>query len=172
MDAFSVSISYGLINHSFKPKNAIKLGLSFGSFQTIMPILGWFAGTNIIEFISGFDHWIAFVLLSFIGSKMIFESTQPTSKKLLNSLNLSVLMLLSVATSIDALAVGLSLSFLRVSVTTPAIVTGLVTFTLSVMGVYFGNRFGHLLGNKVEMIGGSILIIIGLRILLEHLSIF
>ncbi|MDQ1281130.1 MAG: manganese efflux pump family protein [Thermoproteota archaeon] len=169
MDAFSVSITHGLANKSFKPINALKLGVSFGSFQAFMPILGWLAGVNIIDFISGFDHWIAFGLLSLIGSRMIYESTKDESTKLINSLTISVLLILSIATSIDALAVGLSLSFLNIPILAPAIIIGSITFALSFMGVYFGNRFGHFLGNKVEIVGGIILIGIGLRILLEHL---
>ncbi len=169
MDAFSVSITHGLANKSFRPINALKLGFSFGSFQAIMPILGWLAGVNVIDLISGFDHWIALGLLSFIGSRMIYESTKNGSEKLINSLTISVLLILSVATSIDALAVGLSLSFLRIPILVPAIIIGAITFSLSFLGVYFGNRFGHLLGNKVEVIGGIILIGIGLRILFEHL---
>lgn len=169
IDAFSVSITHGLVNKTFKITNALKLGISFGSFQTLMPVLGWLAGVNIINFISGFDHWIAFGLLCFIGSRMIYESTKKESMKLINSLSISVLFVLSVATSIDALAVGLSLSFLRIQVLEPAIVTGVVTFCLSFLGVYFGNRFGHFVGTKAEVTGGLILIIIGFRILLEHI---
>jgi len=169
LDAFSVSITHGLANKSFKLTNALKLGISFGSFQTFMPVLGWLAGVNVIDFISGFDHWITFGLLGFIGGRMIYESTKNVSEKLINSLSIGVLLMLSVATSIDALAVGLSLSFLRVPILAPAIAIGMVTFSLSFLGVYFGNRFGRFLGNKVEVAGGLILIVIGLRILLEHL---
>lgn len=169
MDAFSVSITHGLTNRSFKPINALKLGVSFGSFQAIMPILGWLAGVNIIDFISGFDHWIAFGLLGLIGGRMIYESTKNEAEKMINSLTISVLLILSIATSIDALAVGLSLSLLKIPILTPAIIIGTITFALSFLGVYFGNRFGHLLGNKVEVAGGIILIGIGLQILLEHL---
>ena len=169
MDAFSVAISHGLVNKSFNPVNALKLGIFFGLFQAIMPILGWLAGNNLIDLISGFDHWIAFGLLSFIGGRMIYESTKAESEKLITSLTISVLLILSIATSIDALAVGLSLSFLRVPIVEPAIIIGFITFNLSVLGVYFGNRFGHLLGNKVEVVGGIILIGIGLRILFDHL---
>lgn len=168
MDAFSVSMTHGLANKSFKPNNALKLGVSFGSFQAIMPMLGWLAGVSIIYLISGFDHWIAFGLLCFVGGRMIHESTKKGTEKLISSLSVGTLLMLSVATSIDALAVGMSLSFLNVPIVTPAIIIGLVTFSLSFAGVYLGNRFGHFLGNKVEVLGGVILITIGLRILLEH----
>lgn len=169
MDAFSVSVSHGLAVKSFKSINALKLGVSFGLFQAVMPVLGWLAGVNMIDFISGFDHWVAFGLLSFIGGRMIYESTKNGSERLISSLSIGVLLMLSIATSIDALAVGLSFSFLRVPVLAPAIVIGVVTFSLSFLGVYFGNRFGRFLGNKVEVVGGVILTVIGLRILIEHL---
>ncbi|MEM2920896.1 MAG: manganese efflux pump MntP family protein [Candidatus Bathyarchaeia archaeon] len=169
MDAFSVSIAHGLVNRSFKSINAMKLGISFGLFQTFMPILGWLAGINVVELISGFDHWVAFGLLAFIGARMIYESVRDRPVKLVNSLTVGALLLLSIATSIDALAVGLSLSFLRVPILAPAALAGITTFSLSFLGVYFGSRFGRLLGNKVELIGGAILLCIGLRILLEHL---
>ncbi len=170
MDAFSVSVTHGLTSKAFKPVNTLKLGFSFGAFQAIMPILGWLTGVSLIDLISGFDHWIAFGLLSFIGARMIYESTKKESEKLISSLTLGVLLTLSVATSIDALAVGLSLSFLRVPILVPAAIIGVITFALSVLGVYLGSRFGHLLGNKVEIVGGVILIVIGIRILLEHLT--
>ncbi len=169
MDAFSVSITHGLVNKSLKLADALKLGISFGLFQAFMPILGWLAGISIIDFISGFDHWIAFGLLCLVGGRMIYESTKKGSEKLINSLSISTLLILSVATSIDALAVGMSLSFLNVAIVTPAIIIGLVTFSLSFIGVYFGKHFGHVLGNKIEILGGIILITIGLRILLEHM---
>ena len=168
MDAFSVSITHGLSNKSFKPTNALKLGISFGSFQAIMPMLGWLAGVSIIDLISGVDHWIAFGLLCFVGGRMIYESTKKGSEKLINSLSIGTLLMLSVATSIDALAVGMSLSFLNVPIVNPTIIIGTVTFSLSFVGVYLGNRFGHFLGNKIEVLGGVILLAIGLRILLEH----
>ena len=169
MDAFSVSVSHGLSTKSFKLTNALKLGISFGSFQAIMPLLGWLAGISIIQFISGFDHWIAFGLLCFVGGRMIYESTKKGSEKLINSLSIGTLLMLSIATSIDALAVGMSLSFLNVPIIAPAIIIGIVTFSLSFVGVFLGHRFGHLRGSKVEVLGGVILIGIGLRILLEHL---
>ncbi len=169
MDAFSVSVSHGLSTKSFKLTTALKLGIYFGSFQAIMPTLGWLAGVSIIQFISGFDHWIAFGLLCFVGGRMIYESTKKRSEKLINSLSVGTLLMLSVATSIDALAVGMSLSFLNVPIIAPAIIIGIVTFSLSFIGVYLGSRFGHLLGNKVEILGGVVLIVIGLRILLEHM---
>ena len=169
MDSFSVSITNGLANKVCKVSDALKIGLFFGSFQAIMPVFGWLAGVNIIDLIAGFDHWIAFGLLSFIGCRMIYESVKEGAKKLICSLKMGVLLMLSIATSIDALAVGLSFSFLKVSIIEPAIITGIITFSLSFLGVYIGNRFGHFFKNKVAVLGGIILVMIGLKILFEHI---
>lgn len=169
MDSFSVSIANGLTRNNVPVTHALKIGVFFGFFQAIMPVIGWLAGANILEIIAGVDHWVAFGLLSFIGCRMIYESIQKDAKKVLGSLSLSVLLILSLATSIDALAVGLSLSFLQVSIVAPAIATGIITFSLSFVGMYLGSRFGRFLKNKIEVLGGVILIIIGINILLEHL---
>ncbi len=171
MDSFSVAIANGLSTKKFKTSNALKIAAFFGFFQAIMLILGWYAGVNLLDLISEYDHWVAFFLLTFIGSRMIYESIRKESTKLVSSLSIKVLLILSIATSIDALAVGLSLSLLNVSATIPAAVTGVVTFSLSFFGVYIGGRFGHILKSRVESLGGIILIAIGLKILLEHLAI-
>ena len=171
MDSFSVSIANGLTTKQFKTTNALKIGAFFGFFQAIMPIIGWYAGAHILDLISEFDHWIAFFLLAGIGLRMVYESIKQDSKSIIRSFSLKVLLMLSIATSIDALAVGLSLFVLNVSIMTLAVATGIITFTLSCFGVYLGGKFGSLLRNKVEALGGIILIIIGLRILLEHLGI-
>ena len=169
MDSFSVSITNGLTRKLVKVTDALKVGLFFGFFQAIMPVFGWLAGENVIEFIAGFDHWIAFGLFGFIGCRMIYESIKKDAKKVISSLSLGMLLMLSIATSIDALAVGLSLSFLKVSIVTPAIAIGLITFFLSVIGMYLGSRFGRIFKNKIEVLGGIILIVIGFNILIEHL---
>lgn len=170
MDAFAVSITSGLTIKRLKIKNALRIAMFFGLFQAIMPLVGWLAGLSLRGLISGVDHWIAFGLLGMIGCKMIFESTKMESdKKAVDPLNIYVLLMLSIATSIDALAVGLSLSFLRVSIVTPAIIIGVITFLLSLLGVFVGNRLGHFFENKIEATGGLILIGIGIRILIEHL---
>jgi putative Mn2+ efflux pump MntP len=171
MDSFSVSITNGLSNKTFKAGNALKIGIFFGLFQAIMPLIGWLAGIHILDLISGFDHWIAFGLLAFIGCKMIYESLRLESTKLLDSPSIGLLLTLSVATSIDALAVGLSFSFLRIAIIVPAIVIGVVTFSLSCLGVYLGGKIGCFLRNRVEILGGLILIAIGIKILVEHLGI-
>ncbi|PKP58625.1 hypothetical protein CVT91_08225 [Candidatus Atribacteria bacterium HGW-Atribacteria-1] len=172
MDAsFAVSITSGLTIKHLKINNALKIAIFFGSFQAIMPLIGWSAGLGFRNFISGIDHWIAFGLLCIIGCKMIYESSKmEVNNKKIDPLNVYVLLMLSIATSIDALAVGLSLSFLKVSIALPVIIIGIVTFLLSIFGVYFGNRFGHYFERKIEMAGGLILIGIGMKILIEHLT--
>ena len=171
MDSFSVAIANGLATKKIKTANAIRIAAFFGFFQAIMPIIGWYAGEHILDLISQFDHWVAFILLAVIGSRMIYESIKKESNGIISSLSIKVLLILSIATSIDALAVGLSISVLNISIIALAIITGVVTFFLSFCGVYLGGRFGCILRNKVEALGGIILIIIGLRILLEHLGI-
>ena len=170
MDSFSVSITNGLAAKAFKVGDALKIGLFFGAFQAIMPVVGWFAGIHVLDLISGFDHWIAFGLLAVIGCRMIYESVRVESKKLLDSPGVILLLALSLATSIDALAVGLSFSFLRIPIIAPAIIIGIIAFLLSFLGVYLGGRLGHFLHNKVGVLGGLILMVIGIRILVEHLG--
>jgi putative Mn2+ efflux pump MntP len=170
MDSFSVSIIRGLANPQTKMlAEALKVGVFFGFFQAIMPIIGWLTGISIIDFISAFDHWIAFGLLTFIGIRMIYESIKTESKKIVYSSSISVLFMLSIATSIDALAVGLSYSFLEVTIVTPAIIIGVITFSLSFVGVYIGKRFGSIF-EKIGLLGGLILIGIGIKILSEHIG--
>ncbi|MBW2554968.1 MAG: manganese efflux pump [Deltaproteobacteria bacterium] len=170
MDAFAVSITSGITIKNLKINNALKIALFFGLFQAIMPLVGWLAGLSLKDFISEIDHWIAFGLLSFIGCKMIYESiTVQSNEKQIDPLNVYVLLMLSVATSIDALAVGVSFAFLKVSIVTPVIIIGTVTFLLSYLGVYIGDRIGHFFENKIEIAGGLLLIGIGLKILIESL---
>ena len=170
MDAFAVSITSGITIKHLRINNALRIAIFFGLFQAFMPGIGWLAGFSLRDFISGIDHWIAFGLLSMIGCKMIFESTKMgSSEKEIDPLNIYVLLILSIATSIDAFAVGLSLSFLKISIVTTAIIIGIVTFMVSFLGVFVGNRFGHFFENKIEVIGGLILIGIGIKILIEHL---
>jgi len=170
MDAFAVSISCGIRRRKFTYLYSLKIAFSFGIFQAVMPILGFFAGTSLNRLISSFDHWIAFALLSAIGIKMILESfekekTCPSE----NDISFRSLMLLSTATSIDALAVGISFALLNINILFPAIIIGIVAFTLSFAGVYIGDRAGVKLKTGSEFIGGLILIGIGLKILLEHI---
>jgi len=170
MDSFSVSITSGITIKHLRISNALKIAIFFGLFQAVMSLIGWLAGHNLIDFISGVDHWIAFGLLSLVGCKMIYESIKIKSKeKEINPLNVYVLLMLSVATSIDALAVGVSFAFLKIFIATPIIVIGTVAFLLSFLGVHVGNRFGHFFERKIAVIGGLILIGIGTKILVEHL---
>lgn len=167
MDAFAVSISCGM----FPLKDALKAPIYFGMFQAFMPLIGWSAGVILRDFISCIDHWIAFGLLILIGCKMIYEAInhKPTERNF-NSLNIHVLLMLSVATSIDALAVGISFAFLKTSILVPAILIGVITFILSLIGIFIGNRLGHFFENKIKVVGGLVLVSIGVKILLEHLT--
>jgi manganese efflux pump family protein len=171
MDAFAVSIARGLSIENHKRKNALIIASFFGAFQMIMPVIGWFAGIELEDLIKGIDHWIAFGLLVLIGSKMIHDSAKKDTSQGESSLRLHALLTLSIATSIDALMVGLSLAFLQTDILTPIVVIGIVTFSLSYAGSLFGNILGNFFGNKIKAVGGIILIAIGIRILLEHLVI-
>lgn len=170
MDAFAVSITSGLAIKYLKINNALKIALFFGLFQAIMPVMGWLSVIGFVDLISGIDHFIAFGLLSLIGCRMIYESFRiKEDKKGVGPLNNYVLFILSIATSIDALAIGVSFAFLKISIITPIIVIGTVTFIISFFGVFIGNMFGHFFERRIEALGGLILIAIGVRILIEHL---
>ncbi|HOV39084.1 MAG TPA: manganese efflux pump MntP family protein [Spirochaetales bacterium] len=171
MDALAVSITNGCIIKDLKVRQAFRIACSFGIFQAIMPLIGWAAGLTFSSYIENFDHWVAFGLLIFIGGKMILES-----RKLDNScddkscLDVPTLLLLSIATSIDALAVGLSFALLNVPILKPILIIGGVTFVVCIGGVFLGNRIGHLAEGKLELVGGSVLILIGVKILIEHIG--
>ncbi len=169
MDAFAVSIAKGMAISHHRRKFALLLGVFFGGFQMLMPAIGWLVGLSFADVIMGVDHWIAFGLLAFIGSKMIFDSTKKESGMTDESLKLHSILILAIATSIDALMVGLSFAFLNILILEPIMVIGLITFMLSVIGFFFGCELGRLFGNKIKVVGGLILIAIGLRILLEHI---
>ncbi len=168
MDAFSVSIVQGMEAKEHRVTNGLVMAGSFGIFQSLMPIIGWIAGLQLIDLISGFDHWVAFILLAFVGGKMIYGA-RSTQEKGSSRISASVLLVLSVATSIDALAVGLSFSLLSVNIAIPVLIIGAVAFMLSFVGFYFGSNIGRILENKIQIIGGLILIGIGIKILLEHI---
>lgn len=171
MDAFAVSVSEGLTLRQYKIRNALKLALFFGMFQAIMPVIGWLAGQTIRSHIQAIDHWIAFGLLSLIGIKMIYESfIEKKGEKNDRSLQLHTLFILAIATSIDALAIGITFSFLKVTILTPVVIIGIITFINSLIGYFLGEKFGRIFGNKIEFAGGIILILIGFKILIEHLS--
>ena len=170
MDAFAVSIVSGAAYRRLKVKHALRMAVSFGGFQALMPLIGSLAGLTIRKYIASYDHWAAFGLLAAVGGKMIYESFKiKPLRKNFNPANVVVLLLLSVATSIDALAVGITLSFLQVSIAKAVVIIGLVTFALSYLGVYIGKKVGHFFENKIQAIGGLVLIVLGLKILIEHL---
>jgi putative Mn2+ efflux pump MntP len=170
MDAMAVAMVSGCATNKIELRPALLMAFFFGFFQILMPVIGWLAGLGFKKVISSFDHWLAFILLLFIGGKMIWENRRPEERHSRTNLpSLPVLLGLAVATSIDALAVGLSFSLLAVDIITPVLIIGLVTFSLSFLGVLAGHKFGSLIAGKVEILGGLILITIGFKILLEHL---
>ncbi len=169
MDAFAVSIAKGIVISHRRRRTAIMLASFFGGFQMFMPVIGWYAGQGLKDIIAGVDHWIAFGLLALIGSKMIYDSTKKDKENTEQTLRIHTLLTLAIATSIDALMVGLSFAFLQTSLIEPILLIGIITFSLSILGFYFGCGIGRLFGNKIKVIGGLILIGIGIRILLEHL---
>ena len=169
MDAFAVSISSGVSLRRMRIKHAFLIASFFGGFQAVMPFIGWSTGNWVRTYIAAFDHWIAFLLLVVVGSKMIYESTKDTASRAdLNPLNIYVLFILAIATSIDALAVGLSLSFLDIAIATPVLVIGVVTFGMCFAGTYLGTLSTRFFLRKMEAIGGLILIGIGVKIVIEH----
>ena len=168
MDAFAVSIAKGIsVNHN-RRRSAILLASLFGGFQALMPVIGWLAGLGLRDIIMGIDHWIAFGLLGIIGAKMIYDSTKSEDGKEEN-ITLLIALTLAVATSIDALMVGLSFAFLEESILIPILIIGIVTFVLSLAGFKFGSGMGRVFGKRIKVLGGLILIFIGIRILAEHL---
>lgn len=169
MDAFAVSIASGTAYRQLKVRHALRIALFFGGFQALMPLIGALAGLSIKNYIVEYDHWIAFVILSAIGVKMIYESFKITqTEKSNNPTDILVLLALSVATSIDALAIGVTLSLVAASIIKAVLLIGLVTFALSYAGVMIGKKFGHIFESKIEAVGGLVLIILGVKILLEH----
>lgn len=173
-DAFAVAVCKGLNMRKVSTKTAAIIGLFFGGFQALMPFLGWVLGKQFEKYIVNIDHWIAFVLLAFIGGKMIYEAfteEEECCSKIREIPDIKELFILAVATSIDALAVGITFAFLQVNIVKAISLIGITTFVLSVIGVYIGCKFGSKYKNKAELAGGIILVLIGLKILLEHLGI-
>lgn len=167
MDTFSISITMGL-TMKLSVKQALIIALFFGGFQAFMPVLGWVAGAQLQDLVSTFAPWIAFFLLVTVGLKMIYEALFP-DEKVSKTFSYTELLILAVATSIDAFAVGITFAFLNTAIFLPIILIGLITFILSFMGVYIGKKVGHLFENKVEVMGGVILIVIGIKILLDNI---
>ncbi len=173
MDAFAVSVCKGLCQRKFSSFNAFVIALFFGGFQALMPTVGYILGKQFENQIMSFDHWIAFILLAVIGINMIREAVRGDDEEISCSyvINLKELTLLAIATSIDALPVGITFAFLKVSIYTAAPLIGIITFAISFSGVFIGNKFGAAYKEKAEIAGGIILILIGAKILLEHLNI-
>ncbi|WP_100065362.1 manganese efflux pump MntP family protein [Miniphocaeibacter massiliensis] len=173
-DAFAVAICKGLNLRKFSMKIATIVALFFGGFQALMTFLGWALGTQFSHLIKSVDHWIAFILLGIIGGKMLYEALQPTDSLCSieeEELDFKELFMLSIATSIDALAVGISLAFIGVNIVISSAVIGITTFLFSFVAVYIGFKFGCKFQKKAEITGGIILILIGAKILLEHTGI-
>jgi len=167
MDCFAVSIASSVSVKGFRPYQALMMALFFGGFQWGMTILGWLAGNTVSSVIGSYDHWLAFFLLAFVGGKMIYESFFLEAGE--PSLGLLPLTMLSLATSIDALAVGASFGVLRQLVVLPSIIIGIVCFSITLCGAVLGRKAGSLFEGKIEIAGGLVLICIGLKILIEHL---
>jgi len=175
MDAFAVSISSGMCIRDFKLNHGLRFGLYFGFFQFSMAVLGFFLAFSYAGYIRSFDHWIAFILLGVIGGKMIYETFKEEELEcdVLSDavMNFKNMIMLSIATSIDAMAVGVSFAFLEVNIWDSAASIGIVTFVLSFAGGFIGNKIGGFFHKETQRIGGVVLIFIGLKILIEHLSI-
>lgn len=172
MDAFAVSICKGLSMTKMSWEKALIIGTYFSFFQMIMPAIGFALGIGFSDIVEFIDHWIAFVLLSLIGWKMIKEAVKKEDNNLNDNVDFKTMLILAIATSIDALTIGITFAFLETKNIFQAIVViGIITFILSVTGVKIGNRFGNKCGRKAEILGGSILIFIGIKILFEHLQI-
>lgn len=170
MDAFAVAICKGLSVKKVTIKHGLIVGLYFGGFQAGMPLLGYFLGSSFAKYIENFDHWIAFVLLGIIGFNMIRESREQ-EEELNSSFGFRAMLPMAVATSIDALAVGVSFAIMKVQIGWAVTFIGAITFTLSAIGVKIGNHFGIKYKSKAELFGGIVLILLGTKILLEHLGI-
>lgn len=171
MDAFAVAICKGLAMKKLSWKKALIIGLWFGGFQALMPTIGYLLGTRFESYVTAIDHWIAFVLLALIGANMVKESFSKEEESSNDSVDFKTMFLLAIATSIDALAVGVTYAFLQVRIVPAVSFIGVITFTLSIVGVKIGNVFGLKYKSKAELTGGIILIVMGIKILLEHLGL-
>lgn len=176
MDAFAVSVCKGLGMRKLNKKQALIIGLYFGGFQALMPLIGWLLGSQFQQYITSIDHWIAFILLGFIGGKMMVEAVrewneEETVEVMDAPIDHKNMFVLAVATSIDALAVGITFAFLNTPIIEAITIIGITTMVLSIIGVIVGNFFGSRYKSKAEFIGGLILVLLGLKILLEHLGI-
>jgi putative Mn2+ efflux pump MntP len=172
MDSFSVSLGASTSGHEMNRRSALRLAFHLGFFQFLMPVVGWFLGSSVAQIISSVDHWIAFGLLMFVGGRMIWGGLKPDATVYATNPSRGFTMvMLSIATSIDALAIGLSLAMLGISIWYPSVVIGVVTAVISLLGIPLGTKLGDLIGKRVSIVGGLILVFIGVRILLSHLLV-
>lgn len=170
MDAFAVCLGLAAARQCDGPRPTFRLSFHFGLFQFLMPILGWFAGMTVVKWINAFDHWVAFGLLAFVGGRMILAGFNHEQEANRNDPSRGWnLVILSVAVSIDALAIGLSLAMVHVDIWYPAVVIGIVTSLISLLGLNLGGRLSARFGKRMEVIGGLVLVLIGVRILISHL---
>ncbi len=170
MDTFAVSIVTGAAYKQLHIRHTLRMAGFFGGFQAFMPMVGYFAGLTISNYISDYDHWIAFAILATIGLKMIYESFKiKEERKAMHPADIGMLLMLAIATSIDALAVGITLSLITMQIAEAIVVIGIVAFGLSIAGVYIGKKFGHFFESGIEAIGGIVLIGLGVKILLQHI---
>jgi manganese efflux pump family protein len=168
MDAFAVALGIGSKQITMSKSLALKVALFFGFFQGFMPLVGYFAGLGLSDFIESIDHWVAFILLAIIGGKMIYDSyCEPVEEEIAIITN-KVLLLLAIATSIDAMAAGFTLTLMETTITSSILIIGLITFIFSYVGVIVGSKGGAFLESKAELLGGIVLIAIGLKILIQH----
>jgi putative Mn2+ efflux pump MntP len=169
MDAFAVCLGVGAARQSEGPRPTFRLSFHFGLFQFLLPVIGWFAGMTFVHYIEAYDHWVAFILLAFVGGRMIHSGLSLSNDTYKNDPSRGWnMVLLSVAVSIDALAIGLSLALINVEIWVPAVVIGIVTGLVSLLGLRLGNSLGRKFGKRMEVVGGIVLILIGLRILITH----
>ena len=171
MDAFAVSVCKGISMKKMNWKKAIIIGLYFGGFQALMPTIGYFLGSAFQSLITSMDHWIAFILLGIIGGGMIKESFGDDEENRNDDVSFKTMIVLAIATSIDALAIGITFAFLNVNLVLAISLIGIITFIVSVFGTKIGNRFGDKYEKKAEFLGGVILVLLGIKILLEHLGV-
>jgi putative Mn2+ efflux pump MntP len=171
MDTFAVSIVTGAAYKQLHIRHTLRMAGFFGGFQAFMPVVGYMAGLTVKQYVSNYDHWIAFGILAAVGLKMIYESFKiKEERQTPNPANLLVVLALAVATSIDALAVGITISLITHAIALAVIIIGAVTFALSFAGVYIGKRFGHFFEGGIEIIGGIVLIALGLKIVIQHVA--